>query len=191
MLPQIAKCKAQVLCKFCCLLRRNIAKTLRIENCCGSGWGIKIASLPALQKNFVIFFSCLPGKFALKNGGDCWWNFSGLHLPRRAPRNKARKVLEKFGENSEQNSGHNSGRNIEKFGKLSFCNFLDPKNRSLSMLFSSKIAALSWCYMDTCLGFSIYGSLRLCTGLARHEANDNLERSFNSFGTVCNGAGPI
>ena len=50
-----------------------------------------------------------------------WWIFSGLSLPR----NEARKVLEKFGENSEQNPGQNSGRNIEKFGKLSFCNFPD------------------------------------------------------------------
>ena len=38
---------------------------------------------------------------------------------------KARKILENFRENSEQNSGQNSGRNIEKFGKLSFCNFPD------------------------------------------------------------------
>ena len=29
----------------------------------------------------------------------------------------------KFEENSERNSGQNSGRKIEKFGKLSFCNF--------------------------------------------------------------------
>ena len=35
--------------------------------------------------------------------------------------------IEKFGENSEQNSGQNPGRKIEKFGKLSFCNFSDLK----------------------------------------------------------------
>ena len=29
-------------------------------------------TLPALQKNFVNIFSCLPGNFALKNGGDFW-----------------------------------------------------------------------------------------------------------------------
>ena len=39
------------------------------------GIGISIRTryftLPALQKNFVLyFFSCLPGNFALKNGGD-------------------------------------------------------------------------------------------------------------------------
>ena len=39
------------------------------------------------------FFSCSPGNFALKNGGDFWWIFSGLRLSR----NEARKVLEKFG----------------------------------------------------------------------------------------------
>ena len=66
-----------------------------------------------------IFFSCLPGNFALGIFGDFWWFFSGLRLPR----NEARKVLEKFGENSEQNSGQNSGRKFERFGKLSFCNF--------------------------------------------------------------------
>ena len=66
-----------------------------------------------------IFFSCLPGNFALKNGGDFWWIFSGLRLPR----NEAWKILEKFGENSEQNSGQNPGRKFEKFGKFSFCNF--------------------------------------------------------------------
>ena len=68
-----------------------------------------------------IFFSCLPGNFALKNGGDFWWIFSGLRLPR----NEAREILEKFWENSEQNSGENSGRKFEKFGKLSFCNIPD------------------------------------------------------------------
>ena len=68
-----------------------------------------------------MFFSCLTGNFALKNGGDFWWIFSGLRLPR----NEARKVLEKFGENSEQNSGQNSGQKFKKFGKLSFCNFPD------------------------------------------------------------------
>ena len=79
-------------------------------------------TLPALQKNFVnIFFSCLPGNFALKNGGDFWLIFSGLCLPR----NEARKVLKKIGENSEQNSGQNAGRKFEKFGKFSFCNFPD------------------------------------------------------------------
>ena len=29
-------------------------------------------TLPALQKNFVNIFSCLPGNFALQNGGDFW-----------------------------------------------------------------------------------------------------------------------
>ena len=50
-------------------------------------------TLPALQKNFVNYFSLLPGNFAFKNGGIFLVNFSGLRLPR----NEARKVLEKFG----------------------------------------------------------------------------------------------
>ena len=79
---------------------------------------------PALQKHFVnVFFSCLPGNFALKKGGDFWWIFSGL----RFPRNEAQKLLENFGENSEQNSGQNSGQKFKKFGDLSFCNFSDLK----------------------------------------------------------------
>ena len=84
-----------------------------------------------------IFSSCLPGNFALKNGGDFWWIFSGLRLPR----NEARKVLEKFRENSEQNSGQNSGRKFEKFGKLSFCNF------SGLTFFGSTLGAIFW-YRD-------------------------------------------
>ena len=75
-----------------------------------------------LSRNILwIFSSNLPGNFALKNGGDFWWIFSGLHLPQ----NEARKLLEKLGENSEPNSGQNSGWKFEKFGKLSFCNFPD------------------------------------------------------------------
>ena len=76
------------------------------------------------RKILWIFFSDLPGNFALKNGGDFWWIFSGL----RFPRNEARKLLEKFGENSERNSGQNPGRNFEKFGELSFCKFSDLTN---------------------------------------------------------------
>ena len=38
---------------------------------------------------------------------------------------KHKKILENFGETSEQNSGQNSGQKLEKFGKLSFCNFSD------------------------------------------------------------------
>ena len=48
----------------------------------------------------------------------------------------AKKVLEKFGENSEQTSGQNSGRNIEKFGKLLFCNFPDLLSYSRIQLFN-------------------------------------------------------
>ena len=73
---------------------------------------------PLPRKTLWIFFPYLPGNFALKNGGDFWWIFSGL----RFPRNEARELLEKFGENSEQNSGQNSGRKFEEFGELSFCN---------------------------------------------------------------------
>ena len=75
-----------------------------------------------LSRNILwIFSSRLPGNFALKNGGDFSWFFSGLRLPQ----SEARKLLKTFGENSEQNSGQNSGRKIEKFGKLSFSNFSD------------------------------------------------------------------
>ena len=78
------------------------------------------------------FFACLPGNFALKNGGDFWWIFSGLRLPR----NEARKILEKFGKNSEQNSGQNSGRKFEKFGKLSFCKFSDLTKSDFKVTFA-------------------------------------------------------
>ena len=75
-----------------------------------------------LSRNIMwIFFSYLPGNFALKAGGDFWWIFSGL----RCPRNEARKLLNKFGENSERNSGQNSGHKFEKFGELSFCDLSD------------------------------------------------------------------
>ena len=75
-----------------------------------------------LSRNILwIFFSYLPGNFALKNGGDFWWIFSGL----RFPRNEAWKLLKNFGENSERNSGQNSGQKFEKFGELSFCDFSD------------------------------------------------------------------
>ena len=73
------------------------------------------------------FFPYLPGNFALKNGGDFWWIFSGL----RFPRNEARKILRKFGENSGGNSGQNPGRKFEKFGELSFCDFSDLKKLNL------------------------------------------------------------
>ena len=73
-----------------------------------------------LSRNILgIFFPYLSGNFALKNGGDFWWIFSGL----RFPRNEARKILKKIGENSERNSGQNPGQKFEKFGELSFCDF--------------------------------------------------------------------
>ena len=76
--------------------------------------------LLCLPRNVLwIFFSYLPGNFALKNGGDFLWIFSGL----RFPRDEARKLLRKFGENSQRNSGQNSGQKFEKFGELSFCDF--------------------------------------------------------------------
>ena len=104
--PSIRKCSLEV--QFLCITENESNSYL----------------LPARQKNFVNIFSCLPRNFALKNGGDFWWIFSGLRLPRI----EARKVLEKFGENSEQNSGQNSGRKFEKFGKLSFCHLPDLTN---------------------------------------------------------------
>ena len=75
------------------------------------------ASSPETFCEYV--FSYLPGNFALKNGGDFWWFFSGLHFPR----NEARKLLKRFGGNSERNSGQNSGQKFEKFGELSDCDF--------------------------------------------------------------------
>ena len=86
---------------------------------------------PLPRKILWIFFACLAGNFALKNGRDFWWIFSGLRLPR----NEARKLLENFGENSEQNSEQNSGRKIEKFGELSFCNFSSMGNRNQGTAF--------------------------------------------------------
>ena len=91
-------------------------------------WCREFAMMPSpkrwASRNILwIFSSCLPGNFALKNGGDFWWIFSGL----RFPRNEARNIPEKFGENSEQKFGANPGRKFEKFGELSFCNFSDRK----------------------------------------------------------------
>ena len=83
-----------------------------------------------LSRNILwIFFSYLPGNFALKNGGDFWWIFSGL----RFPRNEARKLLKIFGENSERNSGQNSGQKFEKFGELSDCDFPDLTKRPIKV----------------------------------------------------------
>ena len=90
------------------------------------------------------FSSNLPGNFVLKNGGDFWWIFSGLRLPQ----NEARKLLKNIGENSGKNSGQNSGRKIEKFGKLSFCNFSDLRN-SLKQGFAP-CKTLFW---DSCPGW--------------------------------------
>ena len=96
-------------------------------------------SLCLLSRRILwIFFSRLPGNFALKNGGDFWRIFSGLRLPR----NEARKVLEKFGENSEQNSGQNSGWKFAKFGKFSFCNFSDLKKHMISRDFDRILTGL-------------------------------------------------
>ena len=53
------------------------------------------------KKLLWICSSNLPRNFALKNGSDFWWIFSGLC----SPRNEERKLLKKIGENSEQNSG--------------------------------------------------------------------------------------
>ena len=66
-------------------------------------------------ENFCGFFFKFTWEFALKNGGDFWWIFSGL----RFPLSKAQKLLKDFRENSEQNSG----------GKFepSFCNLSDLK----------------------------------------------------------------
>ena len=94
-------------------------------------WTFKMLLCLLSKRILWIIFSCLPGNYALKNGGDFWWIFSGLRLPR----NEARKILEKFGENSEQNSGKNSGRKFWKFGELSFCNFSDLTSCKKSDIF--------------------------------------------------------
>ena len=93
-----------------------------------SGWRKRLLCL--LSRNFLrIFFPRLPGNFALKNGGNFWWIFSGL----RFPGNEARRILEIFGESSEQNSGQNSGQKFEKFGELSFCNYSNLRKGGLSL----------------------------------------------------------
>ena len=56
------------------------------------GGGCKTLLCVLSRRILWIFFSCLPGNFALKNGRDFWWIFSVLRLPR----NKARKILEHF-----------------------------------------------------------------------------------------------
>ena len=70
-----------------------------------------------------IFFSCLPGNFALKNGGDFWWIFSGLRLPRNEARKSPREIRGKFG----ANFGAKFGTKIRKIRELPFCNFSDLK----------------------------------------------------------------
>ena len=95
-----------------------------------------------------IFFSCLPGNFALKNGGDFWWIFSGLRLPR----NEARKLLKKFGENSEQNSGQNSGRKFEKFGKFSFCKLPDLRSLQRSVTDHPSLSDCTEIQQNKCFG---------------------------------------
>ena len=61
---------------------------------------------------------------------------------------------EKSSKNSEQNSGQNPGRKIEKFGKLSFCNFQKTFRylwRFCSLLFRGFFVAL-FCLETQCLG---------------------------------------
>ena len=70
-----------------------------------------------------IFSSNLPGNFALKNGGEFWWIFSGLRFP-PPPRNEARKLLKKFRENSEQNLGQNSDESSKNSGNFRSATFM-------------------------------------------------------------------
>ena len=74
-------------------------------------WFLSKSLLCLLSRRILwIFFSCLPGNFALKNGGDFWWFFSGL----RFPRIEARKVLEKFGGKFGAKFGAKFGTKIRK-----------------------------------------------------------------------------
>ena len=77
--------------------------------------------LSLLSRNILwIFFSYLPGNFALKNGGDFWWIFSGL----RFPRNEARKILEKFGKIRSKIRGEIRDENFKNSGNFRSADFL-------------------------------------------------------------------
>ena len=76
-----------------------------------------------------IFFSCLPGNFALKNGGDFWWIFSGPRLPQ----NEAQKILEKFGEKFGAKFGAKFGTKIRKIRETFVLQLSWPNNSQLKL----------------------------------------------------------
>ena len=79
------------------------------------------ASICPLSKKLLwIFYSNLPGNFALKNGGDFWWIFSGL----RFPQNEARKLLEKFGKIRSKIRGKIRDESPKNSGKIRSAAFL-------------------------------------------------------------------
>ena len=71
-------------------------------------------TLPVLQKNFVNIFCLFAWEFCIEKRRGFLVNFFWSPSPTNRSAN-----------HSSKNSGQNSGRNIEKFGKLSFCNFPD------------------------------------------------------------------
>ena len=98
-------------------------------------WETQIFLL-CLQKNFVNIFSCLPGNFALKDGGDFWWIFSGLRLPR----NEARKVLEKFRGKFGAKFGEKFGTKYRKIRETFVLQLSWPKIFAANRWFSQEIA---------------------------------------------------
>ena len=75
------------------------------------------------RKILCIFFSYLPGNFALKNGGDFRWIFFWFPFPTKW----STKTPQKFQGNSEQNSGQNPG---QKFGNFRSAIFWPKKGTS-------------------------------------------------------------
>ena len=73
------------------------------------------------RKLLWIFFSYLPGNFALKNGGDWKMKFLWSPFHTKWSMKNPWKVRGKFG----AKFGAKSGDQIEKFGELSFCSFSD------------------------------------------------------------------
>ena len=78
-------------------------------------------TLPALQKTFVnIFFSCLPGSFALKNGRD----FGDFFLVSVSDETKHEKSLKKSGKIRSKIRGKIRDKNLKNSGNFRSATFL-------------------------------------------------------------------
>ena len=77
------------------------------------------------------YFACSPEEFceyffvfAWEFCIEKWRGFLVIFFWSPFPTKRGTKTPQKIRENSEQISGKNSGQKLEKFGELSFCNFL-------------------------------------------------------------------